>query len=207
MSLEVLSLKVLATRYVVKNKLDYSTYLNGTAKDELDGLERIEGSFRTQASKTTIEAHYKGVRLPSDDWRALKECLKDHLSRHLIKVIEGEGFFIIQQRKRETMTRTWDLDDVDGYTKNLLWSKGELVLMRGAWFQFDDFIEDGSIVRVHKAFKMFNGKMVFFLDCRESITCDKQGNVIRKFMWSLPDKDIKITKVMWALRVGNIGHC
>ena len=162
MSLEVLSLKVLATRYVVKNKLDYSTYLNGTAKDELDGLERIEGSFRTQASKTTIEAHYKGTRLPSDDWGALKECLKDHLSRHLIKVIEGEGFFIIQQRKRKTMTRTWYLDDVDGYTKNLLWFEGQLKQMRGLWFQFDDFIEDGAIVRVHKAFKMFNEKMVFF---------------------------------------------
>ena len=94
MSLEVLSLKVLATRYVVKNKLDYSTYLNGTAKDELDGLERIEGSFRTQASKTTIEAHYKGTRLPSDDWVTLKECLKDHLSRHLFdQGHRGRGIF------------------------------------------------------------------------------------------------------------------
>ena len=91
MTLQVLSLRVLATRQVVKNRLNYSTYLNGTAKDELDGLERIEGNFRTQASKITIEAHYNGNRLPADDWEYFKECLKDRLPRGLINFIEGSS--------------------------------------------------------------------------------------------------------------------
>ena len=84
MNLQVLSLKVLATRQVVKNRLNYSTYLNGTVKDELDRLDRIEGIFRIQASKLTIEAHYKGTRLP-DDWEIFKERYKDCLPSDLIR--------------------------------------------------------------------------------------------------------------------------
>ena len=34
-----------------------------------------------------------------------------------------------------------------------------------------------------------------------SITVDKRGNVKRVFTWNLPNKDIKITKVMLAIRV------
>ena len=69
-------------------RLNYSTYLNGTAKDELDRLDRIEGIFRIQASKLTIEAHYKGTRLP-DDWEIFKERYKDCLPIDLIKFIVG----------------------------------------------------------------------------------------------------------------------
>ena len=200
MTLQVLSLRVLATRQVVKNRLNYSTYLNGTAKDELDGLDRIEGSFRIQASKITIEAHYKGTRLPSDDWGTFKECFNNHLPSGLIKFIEGDERFNIVERKDERLTRTWFLSDVDGSLKSLLYSKGELLQMNGALFHFDDFIEDGWFVKAEKAFKMNNGKMEFVLDSQESITTNKQGDVIRRYMWSVPNKDIKVTKVMWALR-------
>ena len=202
MTLQVLSLRVLATRQVVKNRLNYSTYLNGTAKDELDGLERIEGSFRIQASKITIEAHHKGIRLP-DDWGIFKECLKDHLPSGLIKFIEGVERFDIVERKDERLARTWFLSDVDGSLKNLLYPKRKLVQMNGLLCQFDDFIEDGWFLKVQKAFKMHNGKMELVFHCQDSLTTNKQGNVLRRYMWSVPIKDIKVTKVMWALRTLN----
>ena len=183
-----------------KNRLNYSTFLNGTAKDELDGLDRVEGSFRIQASKITIEAHYKGKRLPSDDWGTFKECFNNHLPSGLIKFIEGDERFNIVERKDERLTRTWFLSDVDGSLKSLLYSKGELVQMNGALVHFDDFIEDGWFVKAEKAFKMNNGKMEFVLDSQESITTNEKGDVIRRYMWSVPNKDIKVTKVMWALR-------
>ena len=75
--------------------------------------------------------------------------------------------------------------------------------MNGHLFQFDDFIEDGWFVNVQKAFKMNNGRMEFVSHYQESMTTNKQGNVIRRYMWSAPNKDIKITKVMWACRVFN----
>ena len=217
MNLQVLSLKVLATRQVVKSRLNYptsflilsyliyrlnySTYLNGAVKDELDRLDRIEGIFRIQASKLTIEAHYKGTRLP-DDWEIFKECFKDCLPSDLIRFIEGDERFLIVEEKNERLMRNWSLYDVDGFSKNLLYSKGDLVQMNGVLLQMDDFIEDGWFVKVQKGFKMKNGKMEFCFHCQESITADKQENVIRRYMWSIPNRDIKITKVMWALREG-----
>ena len=39
MNLQVQPLKVLATREVVMNRMDYSTFLNGATKQELDRLD------------------------------------------------------------------------------------------------------------------------------------------------------------------------
>ena len=72
MNLQVQPLKVLATREVVRNRLDYSTYLNGTTKVELDRLDKLEGNFRIHSSKLTIETFVYGKRLPSDDWEYFK---------------------------------------------------------------------------------------------------------------------------------------
>ena len=76
MNLQVLPLKILATRQVVMDRMDYSTYVTGMTKLELDRLDTLVGDFRLQDSKLTIEALYKGQRLPSDDWQYLKSCFK-----------------------------------------------------------------------------------------------------------------------------------
>ena len=62
MNLQVESLKVLVTRQVVMNRMDYSTFLNGTVKSELDGLDRLAGKFRIQASKLIIEGTHRGKK-------------------------------------------------------------------------------------------------------------------------------------------------
>ena len=54
---------------------------------------------------------------------------------------------------------------------------------------------------VVKGFVMNNGKMELAFDCRDSITTDKEGIIVREFMWSQPKHNIKITKVMWACRL------
>ena len=43
-------------------RLDYSTYLTGITKDELDGLGRLAGSYKIHASKTTIDGLNYGKR-------------------------------------------------------------------------------------------------------------------------------------------------
>ena len=52
-----------------------------------------------------------------------------------------------------------------------------------------------------KAFGMAGGKVALIVDLLDSFATDEQGNVVRKFIWSMPALDIKITKVMLALRV------
>ena len=103
MNLQVHPLKVLATREVVTKRLDYSTYLNGTTKDELDGLGRLAGNYKIHASKTTIEAvsneldegHGVGFvssRGPVSDWEHFKEIFEGILRTDLIKLIEGTKY-------------------------------------------------------------------------------------------------------------------
>ena len=58
--LQVQPLKVLATREVIMKRMDYSAYLTGATKDELDRLNKLEGRYRIQSSKLTIEAAKKG---------------------------------------------------------------------------------------------------------------------------------------------------
>ena len=58
MNLQVQSLKVLATRVVMMKNIDYSTYLTGITKEELDRLDKLEGKYRIQSSKVTIEERY-----------------------------------------------------------------------------------------------------------------------------------------------------
>ena len=79
--------------------------------------------------------------------------------------------------------------------------RGHVSSEMGQWTYWDEFIEDGKLVGVLKVFVMNNGKMELAFDCRDSITTDKEGIIVREFMWSQPGHDIKITKVMWARRL------
>ena len=46
-----------------------------------------------------------------------------------------------------------------------------------------------------------NGKMELALNLRDSITVNNKGSVLRTFMWSAPNQDLKVTKVMRAIKV------
>ena len=56
MNLQVQPLKILATREVIMNRIDYSTYLTGTTKDELDKLDKLAGRYKIQSSNMVNEA-------------------------------------------------------------------------------------------------------------------------------------------------------
>ena len=204
MNFQVESLKVLVTRQVVMNRMDYSTYLNGTVKDELDRLDRLEGKYRIQGSKLTIEG------LHQDDWEYFKECLGNRVPMGLVNVIEGKEGFTISESKNGQ--RTWIISDMDGWkNRELLKSRGYLKLQRSGrhptWNHFDYFIEDGWLVNTQKGWDhqdyhdMNNGKMELALNLRDSITVNNKGSVLRTFMWSAPNQDLKVTKVMRAIKV------
>ena len=95
MNFQVQPLKVLATREVVMNRMDYSTFLTSTTKDELDRLDNLGGTFKVQSSKLTIDAVYNGQRLPSENWGYFKECF--NLPPLLIKIIEIQKISILSR--------------------------------------------------------------------------------------------------------------
>ena len=200
MNLQVLPLKILATRQVVMDRMDYSTYLTGITKEELDRLDMLAGDFRVKASKLTIDASYNGQRLPTDDWKYLKSSFK--LPTLLIKIIEGiEDFSIIESKSGQ---RNWAMRDV-WWKSKMLKDRGELNFSsKDSWDRWDygeDFIEDGKLVNLKKKYKLDNGRMILTLDFRDSFTADKDGNIIWNLMWSAPHRDIKVTKVVRAVRI------
>ena len=201
MNLQVESLKVLVTRQVVLNRMDYSTFLNGAVKDELDGLERLEGKYRIQASRLCIEGLHGGKVLPQDDWKYFKECFGNRVPTGLVNIIEGKKGFTIANSKNGP--RTWIIADVNGWkTRVLLTVRGCSRLQEsGKWGHFDNFIEDGWLVNTIKMWDIDNGKPILDVDLRDSITVNRQGNVLRVFMWSAPDQGLKVTKAMLACRV------
>ena len=201
MNLQVESLKVLVTRQVVLNRMDYSTFLNGTVKDELDGLERLEGKYRIQASRLCIEGLHGGKVLPQDDWKYFKECFGNRVPTGLVNIIEGKKGFTIANSKNGP--RTWIIADVNGWkTRVLLTVRGCSRLQEsGKWGHFDNFIEDGWLVNTIKVWDIDNGKPILDVDLRDSITVNREGNVLRVFMWSAPDQGLKVTKAMLACRV------
>ena len=164
MNPQVLPLKVLVSRVVVRNKMDYSTVLNGTLKEELDRLDCLEGSFRIEASKLVIEGSkflymYRGKIVPSDDVQKLKTKLKlpETETETLINFINGMARFRIAANVKGER-RTWTYCDVNGVSKDL--SKADYWEETSSEFVHrEDFIEDGWIVNVTKASAMLKGNL------------------------------------------------
>ena len=64
-----------------------------------------------------------------------------------------------------------------------------------------DFIEDGWVVNVTKASAMFKGKLTFWSNVYDAFTIDKEGNLLRKFIWKNPHRDITVTKILRSVRI------
>ena len=208
MNLQVQPLKILATREVVTKRMDYSTFLTGTTKEELDRLDMLAGDFKIQASKVTIEAVCDGKKLPSDDWDHLKSTLSFKLPTSLISFIERtQGFGIVESKN---LQREWAMYGIGLWWKQrMLGNRSTLNFSshtgRDRWNFSEGYIEDGKIVNTSKIYKMVNSKIILTLDVRDSITTDKEGNIIWNFMWSAPHRGVKITKVVRAVRVHKAG--
>ena len=213
MNLQVQPLKVLATREVVMNKMDYSTFLGGTTKDELDKLDKLAGRYRIKSFKLAIEAidneklwkvSTSAAVVPLDNWKYLKEVLLGKLPIGLINFIEGTEEFIIADTKAlwsesTDEHRNWVVLNKHLMKRELSTSTGMLVksTKAGRWIYYEGFIEGGKLMT---DMKFFNSKMEMDLCITDSINTDKEGNIIWKFTWSLPARNIKITKIMWAAR-------
>ena len=109
--------------------------------------------------------------------------------------------------------RTWFISDVDGVEKFLLLGSSGRMMGDNYWIHFDYFVEDGNLITALKIFRIARSKLALdhwargpldqclVMDYIDSFSTDKQGNLVREFTCSLPIPNIKITKVMSALRI------
>ena len=67
---KVPSLKVLVTRMVIRERMDYKNYLGGKVKEELDSFDRLAGKFRIYNNKLEVERD--GKKVSDEEWENVK---------------------------------------------------------------------------------------------------------------------------------------
>ena len=95
--------------------MDYATYLNGTAKEELDHLNKLAGRFHLDSCDLLIDGDGKPP-FDVDDWEQVKDYLKENLEDDtaggMVNFMdETEDFRIVE--KEENGRRFWLVSDVD----------------------------------------------------------------------------------------------
>ena len=210
MNLQVLPLRVLVSRQVIRDRMDYTGYLAGKTRSEMDILDRLAGRFVVQASELTVERFFGGDELPAEEWETMRRAMGPS---NLINFLDGSSEFSIVETS-SSEPRMWDVFDVDGVKKRFpLTSRCRMREEEAKyWVYSDDFIEDGKLMAVKKEFVMLDGKVALVMELHHSFSTDKQGNLVREFICSMPILDIKLTKVMSALRVvssdrSSLCHC
>ena len=184
-----LSLKVLATKVVIRERMDYADYLGGKVKDELDQLDRLAG--RQVIKATGLYVRKGKYQLSNNEWKSLKK----RLPVPLIAFLSGKQEFSIFE-KNEAGKREWLLEDVDGTSQRLqltsqVKEKDSLCSYRGS------FIADGALVKFSKSCDPEGELLVNGIDY---IDVHRENGIFRRRKWHLPNLQIRITKDMWTLK-------
>ena len=110
---KVPSLKVLVTRMVIRERMDYKNYLGGKVKEELDSFDRLAGKFRIYNNKLEVERD--GKKVSEEEW----ENVKLRLPSFMISFLDGKEEFTISIERTKPEKRKWTLQDIDGFLKKL----------------------------------------------------------------------------------------
>ena len=206
MNFQVQPLKLLVTRKVVREGLDYSNYLTGKTKEELDGLDKFAGKYVVKTAST--KASKKGKILSKEEWDSLRQnwpiCLRSFW--------DGEDEFSIFERIHEGK-REWEILDKDGNIKKLqLTSRGTRIngywtntcfikspdsYPNGYWCHQEDFIKDGTLIM---SYRYGNSKGQVLFNETHTFYVDAQGNLVRKLSRSHPLSGTNYNTIMVASR-------
>ena len=184
---KVPSLKVLVTRVVIRERMDYKNYLGGKVKEELDSFDRLAGKFRIYNNKLEVERD--GKKVSEEEW----ENVKLRLPSFMISFLDGKEEFTITIERTKPEKRKWTLQDIDGFLKKLyhVVKKKDGCIQRG-----QQYIRDGALIMFVAQFDP-NGKLLFVW--KDKFVIDDKG-IFRTTRWELPILEIKIKKEMWTLR-------
>ena len=168
-------LKVLATREVIRNRLDYKDYLGGVVKQELDRLNWLEGKFFIDA--TEVEVQMAGKILSKEEWMS-------RIPSSMITYLEGKQEFSIFERTGESGEREWDLQDTDGNFKRIQLSSRIRKKENGGGGEYqEDIFFDGALLKWRSAFCPKGKVLIDEIDC-----FDIRGKTIlvREQVWNVP---------------------
>ena len=135
----VLPLKVLATREVLRERMDYKDYLGGNVREELDRLNGFEGKFLIDTSELNVKR--EGKNLSKEEWR----YMKPRMPTDVISFLNGKKEFRILEKRGRSGEREWALRDVDNSSKKLQLGRRIAGESKG-WEYCEEFFADGAII-------------------------------------------------------------
>ena len=192
---EVMTLKVLATRKVIKERMDYKDYLGGMVKEEMDWLERLQGTFLVD--RTEVEVTRLWETLETKKVRKHWNFLRKKLPTEVLTFLEGKKEFSISETGKSEK-REWDLQDVDGSSKRFQLSNSMRVAEdNGGWKYQEELIKDGILIKWYDKYDSKGREMICELD---SFHIDKEKRIQRVIRWKLPFLNVKIAQWMWCIR-------
>ena len=168
-------LKVLATREVIRNRLDNKDYLGGVVKEELDRLNWLEGKFFID--DTIVEVWMAGKILSKEEWRS-------RIPSSMTTYLEGKQEFSIFERSGESGEREWDLQDTDGNFKRMQLSSRIREKENGGGGEIqEDIFANGMLFKYRSAFCPKGKLLIDELDCFDFK--DKKI-LVREQVWNVP---------------------
>ena len=168
--------------------MDYSSYLNGTAKEELDRLNKLAGKYRIEDVRLTLDGC---------NWQDLKKMAQ--MPKWVMNILEGKPDFSIVENMNNGM-RTWIARSANGTEKDFLLDTDFWEETSDLWTHRESFIEDGAVVNLTNVSKMYEGERRLCLSLYHSFTIDQQGKLNRRFIIGRPHLGIKVTKDIVAVR-------
>ena len=198
---KALPLKCLATNKVIEANMDYKDFLTGPIKEELDGLNRLEGKYFVY-HRTDLKVRRYGKT--KDESKLSKEELESlirmtHLNARIPRIffLNGKKEFNIVERFKSGK-RGWDLHDLDGHSKEIRLSSRLGCVKAGNSIYREDWIKEGNLVmtttHLDPMGKLFLGEVDVFTIYNKDI--------VRTVIWTLPALKIKIMRELWAQREG-----
>ena len=173
---QVLPLKVLASREVVRERLDYKEHLVGATRDELDNLEKLSGRFKEIGAETV-------VKTLDEEGEELEEVGKEEVPWMLTE-LKKENEIIIEENNEEK--RGWRFKDNGSGLEMDTQSWMDTHWIEAFWANFDNYIEDGELVLPVKIFgwegnyELRTKKCFVRIERTDSFSLDSKQNLVWK---------------------------
>ena len=123
MKFQVLPLRVLASREVVRERLDYKEHLMGATRDELDNLEKLSGRFKEIGAETVV----KTLDEEGEELEEVSEDRWEEVPWQPLTELKAENEIIIEENNEEKRGWRFNVISVDGYSMDTRWIVKRLV--------------------------------------------------------------------------------
>jgi len=216
MPLPVLSLSVLAARVVVERRLDFSTFLAGRARGELEALGRLEGTYREGTMDVTAR-RFDGTLLPEVEWSKMQQSFL--FQRKSIRMLQARGDITVTPMETTTSTPTsssstspsyppedrggggrgWVVE-LAGFGKLRFNLRSRAIVGSSCAGYIQHYVEGGGLKLRRQLEKRKGKRSSRWIETTESFSLDSRDNLVWHYRLTLFQERLVVTKTLRTTR-------